>query len=54
MDYPKKTNEGNLPLSADGEETAIELDIATVPTTKRPEEINQEEDIELADKLIGN
>ena len=43
-----------MPLSADGEETAIELDIATVPTSKRPEEVNQEEDIETTDKHIGN
>ena len=35
---------GNLP---DGEETAIELDIATVPTLKRPEEVNQEEQINI-------
>ena len=38
-----QTNKGNLP---DGEETAIELDLATVPTSKRPEEVNQEEDLE--------
>ena len=49
-----KTNEGNLPLSADGEETTIELDLATVPTTGRPEEVNKEEDVETKDKHIGN
>ena len=46
-----QTNKGNLP---DGEETAIELDLATVPTSKRPEEVNQEEDLETTDNQIGN
>ena len=46
-----QTNRGNLPV---GEKTAIALDLATVPTSKSPEEVNQEEDLETSDNRIGN
>ena len=46
-----ETNKGTLAV---GEEATIELDLATVPTSKRPEEFNQEEDVETVDNQFGN
>ena len=46
-----ETDSVNLPV---GEETTIELDLATVPTSKRPEEVNQEEAVETSDNQLGN
>ena len=46
-----QTNSVSLPV---GEETTIELDLATVPTSRRPEEVNQEEAVETSDNQLGN
>ena len=46
-----ETDSVNRPV---GEETTIELDLATVPTSKRPEEVNQEEAVETSDNQLGN
>ena len=46
-----ETSSARLPV---GEETTIELDLAAVPTSKRPEEVNQEEAVETSDNQLGN
>ena len=46
-----ETDSVNLPV---GEETTIELDLARVPTSKRPEEVNQEEAVETSDNQLGS
>ena len=45
-----ETDSVNLPV---GEETTIELDLAAVSTSKRPEEVNQEEAVETSDDQLG-
>ena len=42
----KETSSARLPV---GEKTTIELDLETVHTSKRPEEVNQEEAMETLD-----
>ena len=45
-----KTSKG-LPI---GKESVIEIDLNEIPTSKREEEINQEDDIEIPEDQLGD
>ena len=49
-----ETNDGDILFSANGEEVAIQLDLATVPMTSEPEEVNQEDDEETENEQNTN
>ena len=49
-----ETNDGDILFSANGEEVAIQLDLATVPITSEPEEVNQEDDEEIENGQNAN
>ena len=49
-----ETNQGDILHSANGEEVAIQLDLATVPITSSPAEVNQEDDEDTKDEQNGD